>query len=142
MSNSAAIRRLATNPKAYMLWQSTGRLPRGEKPTGALISLLQAISLRDRVALRGVTVDGTLGYNGSRQFGSAEQALRWAAPEAEVFGSFPAKSWQIRNVVRVTLDDLLAKTVRAPIGIRERYRHLCGKDVALASTDESITPSM
>ena len=142
MPNSAAIRRLlATSPKAYMLWQSTGRLPRGEKPEGALISLLQAMSPRDRVALRGVTVDGPLGYNGSRQFGSAEQALRWAAPDA-VFGSFPAKSWQIRNIVRVTLDDLLAKTARAPTGIRERYPHLCGKNVALATVYESITHSM
>lgn len=125
-----------------MRWQATGRLPRGEKPEGALISLLQAISPRDRVALRGVTVDRALGYNGSRQFGSAEQALRWAAPEAEVFGSFPAKSWQVRTVVRLTLDDLLAKTAQAPHGIRERYPHLCSKTEPAAPQDEGSTPSM
>ena len=134
MATSAAIRRLATNPQAFVRWQTTGRLPRGEKPEGALIALLQAISPRDRIALRGVMVDRALGYNGSRQFGSAEQALRWAAPEAEVFGSFPAKSWQVRTVVRLTLDDLLAKTASAPHGIRERYPHLCSKVVPGAVT--------
>lgn len=125
-----------------MRWQATGRLPRGEKPEGALISLLEAISPRDRVALRGVTVDRTLGYNGNRQFGSAEQALRWAAPEAEVFGSFPAKSWQVRTVVRVTLDDLLAKTAQAPAGIRERYPHLCSKKIVSSPTAEDSAPSI
>ena len=116
-----------------MRWQATGRLPRGDKPEGALISLLQSLSPRDRIALRGVTVDRLLGYNGSRQFGSAEQALRWAAPEAEVFGSFPAKSWQVRTVMRVTLDDLLAKTAQAPAGIRERYPHLCSEKIKPAT---------
>ena len=142
MASSAAIRRLATNPQAFMRWQTTGRLPRGEKPEGALISLLQALTPRDRMALRGVTVDRSLGYNGSRQFGSAEQALRWAAPDAEVFGTFPAKSWQVRTVVRVTLDDLLANTANAPQGIRERYPHLCGKAVPVVSADEGASPSM
>jgi hypothetical protein len=114
-----------------MRWQATGKLPGGEKPEGALISLLQSISPRDRVLLRGVTVNGRLGYNGSRQFGSAEQALRWVAPQSEVFGSFPAKSWQIRTVLRLTLDDLLANTTQAPQGIRERYPHLVSKNVFL-----------
>lgn len=125
-----------------MRWQATGRLPRGEKPEGALITLLQALSPRDRVALRGLTVDRTLGYNGSRQFGSAEQALRWAAPDAEVFGSFPAKSWQIRTVVRVTLDDVLAKTAQAPQGIRERYPHLCANKAPAVAPSPLDTPAM
>lgn len=129
MPNSAAIRLLATNPRAFMRWQATGQLPHGEKPKGALISLLRSLTPRDRAGLRGVTVDRNLGYNGSRQFSSAEQALRWAAPSLEVFGSFPAKSWLVRSVQRVTLDDLLANTAQAPQGIRERYSHLCRKSL-------------
>lgn len=141
MPNSAAIRLLATNPHAFMRWQATGQLPHGEKPEGALISLLQALSPRDRAGLRGVTVDRNLGYNGSRQFSSAEQALRWAAPSPEVFGSFPAKSWLVRSVQQVTLDDLLANTAQAPQSIRERYPHLCSK-IKTAPVGTDSTPSL
>lgn len=122
-----------------MRWKATGELPRGKTPKGPLIALLQALSPRDRVALRGVTVDASLGYNGSRQFGSAEQALRWAAPSSEVFGSFPARSWQIRGAAPVTLDDLLNKTAQAPQGIRERYPHLCSKPKTLAPVEPLST---
>ena len=140
MPNSAALHRLATNPQAYARWKMTGRLPQGERPQGALIDLLQALSPRDRAGLRGVTVNPALGYNGSRQFASGVQALRWAAPSAEVFGSFPAKSWQIRHIRRLSLDDLLANTAQAPSGIRERYPHLCRKE-PLAATAQSEAPA-
>lgn len=125
MVKSAALHKLATNPAAYARWKTTGQLPRGETPKGPLIDLLRALSPRDRASLRGVTVSAALGYNGHRQFASAEQALRWAAPDTEVFGSFPAKSWQRHSVQRLTLDDLLEHTASAPANIRERYPRLC-----------------
>lgn len=141
MPNSAALHRLATNPQAYARWKMTGRMPQGERPQGALIDLLQALSPRDRAGLRGVTVNPTLGYNGSRQFASGEQALRWAAPSAEVFGSFPAKSWQIHHVRRLFLDDLLANTAQAPAGIRARYPQLCRKDALELEPGQAPTPA-
>ena len=125
MPNSAALKHLSKNPHAFMQWQATGRRPCGDTPKGPLIDLLRALSPRDRAALRGVTVNRSLGYNGSRMFASAEQALRWAAPSPEVFGSFPAQSWLIRNAPVVSLDALLLNTARAPDGIRERYPQLC-----------------
>lgn len=138
MSNSAQLHRLATNPRDYMRWKVTGQLPKGDVPDSPLIDLLNSLSPKDRIALRGVTVNASLGYNGSRTFGSAEQALRWVAPSREVFGSFPAKSWQRRNTSKLTLNDLLDNTMSAPHDIRERYKVLCRSE----STPEAENPSI
>lgn len=135
MTKSAALHKLATNPAAYARWKMTGQLPRGETPKGPLIDLLRALSPRDRAELRGITVAPPLGYNGSRLFASAEHALRWAAPDTEVFGSFPAKSWQRHGVQRLTLDDLLEHTASFPDNIRARYPRLCRPNPPAATSD-------
>lgn len=132
MASSSALHKMATNPAAYTKWLQTGRLPKGEVPKGPLIELLRQLSPRDLAALRGVSVGQALGYNGQRTFSYGTQALRWAAPDKEVFGSFPAKSWQRHNQPKLTLDDLLEHTASAPQGIRERYPHLCA--IVLKST--------
>ena len=119
------LRRLATNPQDLMRFQATGQLPRGTKPTGPLIELLNAIGGRDRCNIRGVVVDERLGYMGTRRFETAQQAFLWVRPSDEVFGSFPADSWRIKDFVRpLTLEDLQECCTTFPDGILNGYPRL------------------
>jgi len=66
-----------------------------------------------------------LGYQGTRTFGSAEQAFRWVHPDTEVFGAFPAESWRIKNrTPRLFIEDLLAKASAFPDNLAQRYPRL------------------
>ncbi|MEJ6002624.1 hypothetical protein [Paucibacter soli] len=115
MVTSKQMHRLATNPRDLIRFQTTGRLPQGVKPDSPLIRLLESIAPASRMLIQGVVVDGTLGYQGSRTFANAEQALRWIKPSAEVFGSFPAESWQIKAFTNeLDLQALLNKATGHP----------------------------
>ncbi len=108
MANSKQLHILATRPAAYAEFMTSGRLPRGKTPTGPLVDLLNSIQPRHRAHIRGVTIGPALGYTGSHRFDTAEQALRWVCPDNEVFGSFPADSWRMKNFHRrLHLEDLL-----------------------------------
>lgn len=90
-----------------MRFQATGKLPSGIRPSSPLITLLEQIGAQDLAGIRGLTVDMRLGYAGSRTFQTAGQALLWLKPAAEVFGSFPAESWRIKECTRqLFLEDL------------------------------------
>ncbi|WP_371436325.1 hypothetical protein [Polaromonas sp.] len=124
MATSKQLRHIATNPHAFAQFSMSGRLPQMVEPKSPLIDLLLKLSPRDRIAIVGLTVDPTLGYNGSRQFHNAEQALRWARPEPEMLQarSWPAESWRLKGFAhKLTLETLLGKASRAPQGIEKRY---------------------
>lgn len=123
MASSKQIRLLATNPAAMMRFQATGALPSGIRPESPLITLLESIGLRDLGSFVGVTVDERLGYAGSRTFANAAHALRWAKPDTEVFGSFPADTWRMKVfVTRLELCTLIECCDRAPSLKTERVR--------------------
>lgn len=108
--SKVAIHHLATNPAAYARFRMTGQLPRTTRPDSPLIRLLESIPPRHRMLLKGLTVNPSLGYNGSRQFHNAEQALRWCKPANEVLESrsFPAESWRLKNFhQQLAIEDLL-----------------------------------
>jgi hypothetical protein len=137
--NSKQIHRLATRPAEYAKYLATGRLPQGVRPASALISLLEQISLADRVRILGVVIDSSLGYAGSRQFFNAERALKWVKPDAEVFGSFPAQSWQDKRFLGpLYIDDLVAKAQSVPSDFLQRYARLCKP----AEAGQSMHPRM
>ncbi len=144
MVTSRQLHKLATSPSAHLKFMTTGELPRGVKPQGPLVELLSEISPRDRAAIRGLTVDPVLGYQGSRIFGSAEQAFRWIHPDREVFGSFPADSWRMKGRShQLHIEDLLEKSAGFPEGLVERYPRLrrpmkptCAADGASEETPE------
>lgn len=100
MATSRQLRRLATNPADYVRFLQTGRLPQGVRPQSPLIDVLQRLNGLDLVAIRGLVVDQRLGYSGSRTFDTAAQALLWARPSDEVFGNYPAASYQDQRFTR------------------------------------------
>lgn len=153
MATSKQLRHIATNPHAFAQFSMSGRLPEMVEPRSPLIDLLLKLTPRDRIAIVGLTVDPILGYNGSRQFHNAEQALRWARPQPEMLQarSWPAESWRLKGFAhKLTLETLLGKASRAPQGIERRYPSLCaprhsseaaGQDAAGATPDaESPAP--
>lgn len=127
------LHRLATRPQDHLRFVTTGRLPQGQRPQGPLVDLLKQIAPRDRIAMVGVTVDASLGYQGSRRFANAEQAFHWVHPSEEVFDSFPADSWRHKQFARrLGLEDLLARCERFPESLVQRYSRLCTSPPAAA----------
>lgn len=125
MATSKQLHLLATRPGAHARFVQTGQLPQGVAPKSPLIDLLRALSPRDLGAIRGLRVDASLGYGGSRQFQTAAQALRWLAPDDEVFGAFPAESWRLKNFSRkLTLADLARNCPELPAGLADRNPRL------------------
>lgn len=128
MASSKQLRQIARNPKAHMHFVMSGRLPEIVTPKSPLIDLLTRISPRDRAAIIGLTVGPKLGYSGSRQFHTAEAALRWIRPDTEMLAaqSWPAESWRDKRFAKkLTLDDLLAAAASSPPKLRDRYPQLC-----------------
>lgn len=121
MPTHAQIKRLLAKPAEMARYQMTGKLPEGVKPVSPLITLLEKISVRDRMLITGVVVDQRLGYSGSRTFANAEQALRWVKPAPEVFGTFPAESWRLKGFSKeLSLEDMSPCCSRVPEGLLQR----------------------
>jgi hypothetical protein len=126
MVSPKMLHRLATNPHDHMRFLTTGRLPRGVRPTSPLITLLKAINPHDRARLVGVQVDSRLGYTGSRQFHYGGQVLTWICPSDEVFGAFPADSWRDKRFTGPLYLETLAECCASfPPEFFQRYRQLC-----------------
>lgn len=125
MATSQQLRRLATNPHDLMRFQRTGQLPEGVKPSSPLITLLERISPRDRGQILGLRVDEGLGYAGSREFHTAAQALNWLKPAPEVFGTFYADSWRLKDFQRqLFLEDMMSRCSSFPEHVAARYQAL------------------
>lgn len=123
--NSAQLKKLMRSPSAMARYQMTGQLPKGVRPKSPLITLLEAINPGDRGRIIGVRIGPELGYNGSRQFQTVAQALRWIKPNEEVFDSFPADSWCMRHFQkRLTIDDLAEHCANMPPDVLARYPQL------------------
>lgn len=122
MATAQQLRRLATHPRDQLKHLATGKLPQGVQPKSPLIELLLRIRPADLARIEGVTVDERLGYRGSREFATAAQALRWARPSAEVFGTFPADAALIRaRPPDVSLARLKECSRRFPEELLRRY---------------------
>ena len=127
MANSRQIKKLATNPGAYMRFQATGALPRLVTPASPLITLLQQIHPRDRIRIYGVSVSAELGYTGQRVFHTAAQALLWLAPQPEMLEDdpWPAEQCRIKAFSKVlSMDDLLEHCATWPEEMPGRYPRL------------------
>ena len=106
--SNKAVQHLMRNPSAFMRYQTTGQVPRATRPDSPLIRLLESISPRDRQMIVGVKIT-TLGYMSGQIFHNAEQLYRWLKPSNDIYGSYPAGSWQDRGFQKkLTLDDLKA----------------------------------
>lgn len=122
MVTSKQLNHMLKRPHELQRFLLTGKPPRGSKPSSPLIDVLDALSPRDLGLIQGLTVDSRLGYSGSRRFPTASQALRWLKPADEVFGSYPAESWQDKRFVRrITLREVLDCAAKAPEGLEGRY---------------------
>ncbi len=118
------IRELMRNPHAQMRFQTTGRLPEIVRPEGPLISVLKSMTPRERLGVTGLTVDGRLGYSGSRIFGSAEQALKWCCPSETILSntSWPAESWRLKTfALPLTVRTVLSCATGISDSVRGRY---------------------
>jgi len=118
------IKAIATSPMDYLRFATSGRVPRLVRPDGPLIALLRAITPRDRMQIRGLKVDSALGYAGSRMFATAEQALRWCAPDDEMLEreSWPAESWRDKRFRGpLTIETLLGNAASYPEDLKARY---------------------
>ena len=81
-----------------------------------------------------------LGYAGSRQFHTAEQALKWCRPAREMLESenFPADSWRMKGFHKeIYLDDLLACATSFPDGLKSAYPRLCNPLAMARPADET-----
>lgn len=125
------MRAIARRPADHARFMLTGRLPRTVRPSSPLITLLEKISPRDRAQIAGLTVGPELGYAGSRQFHTAEQALRWIKPSAQMLEheSWPAESWRIKHFNKALhIENLIAAAARCPESLAERYAALCSQE--------------
>lgn len=139
MANSKQLHHIATNPHAYARFQMTGQLPAMVRPQSPLITLLEALTPRERIAIVGLTVNSDLGYLGSRQFHSAEAALRWLKPASEMLESqsWPAESHRNKRFTSaIYLDTLVAQASRVPHSLLERYSNL--RSSAVIQAERSV----
>lgn len=147
MATNKQLHHIATNPHAYARFHMTGQLPAMVRPKSPLITLLEALTPRERMAIVGLTVNERLGYLGNRQFHTAEVALRWLKPDSEMLTaqSWPAESHRIKRFAgSIYLDELVIHSSRVPDGLLARYPRL--RDPALvraerAAIDQQEAPS-
>lgn len=143
MANQQQLHHIATNPLAYARFQMTGQLPATVRPTSPLITLLEALTPRERMAITGLKVNEQLGYLSSRQFHTAEAALRWLKPASEMLESqsWPAESYRIKRFNgRVYLDALVANAARVPDGLLGRYPRLRDPLLVRSELDAHCAP--
>lgn len=123
MATTKQIQHMMRHPAEYMRFRATGQLPKGIVPKSPLLDILNRIPPRDRARMLGFEIDPGLGYAGRRQFQTVEQAMRWLAPDSEVFGSFPAESWRIKGFsARLSFDDVAAHCASVPDDVLRRHR--------------------
>lgn len=107
--DSRDLHRLATDPQAYMRFQTTGEVPRRHRVQSPLIDLLRRIPPQIRGRMRGVQLDPSLGYRCGMRFHTAGELLRWLAPDDEMYEDdfWPAESYRDKCFQRrLTLEDL------------------------------------
>lgn len=96
--SARTIHKLATNPALMARVLSTGRMPTERRVTSPLIELLESITPRDRLRMRGVRVSWRLGYLSTARFQTAEALLKWLKPFDTAVGneSWPAESCRVK----------------------------------------------
>ncbi|WP_415912467.1 hypothetical protein [Neptuniibacter sp. QD37_11] len=97
---------LAKRPADLVRFNATGRLPNSVRPVSPLISILEEISPRDRLEIKGIRIS-QLGYMTDQVWQNAEQLYRWLKPDSEVIGAYPAGSRQDKRFNRpLSLQDI------------------------------------
>lgn len=113
------VKYMMRSPKKLMHFHLTGQLPKVcPAPTTPLLDLINTIPVRSWCQYVGVTVDNTLGFNGSRQFNSLHQLATWLGRNKNLIDNqtMPYQSWAIRGFnKKLTLDDLNAKCSKHPL---------------------------
>lgn len=77
------------------------------------------------MSIRSLKVGPALGYSGMRVFATAEQALRWCAPDREmlVCENWPAESWRIKSFSKqLTVNDVLEQASGFPEKLKQLPR--------------------
>ncbi len=123
--NSRQLRKIATNPRAMMRFQATGKPPEMWNPDSPLTRLLENMSVRERLQMRAVRLNTGLGYTGDHLFHNAEQLLKWLKPPGGLVEgeSCPAESRRIKSFrQQLTLNDLIDATQHVPAEIEKRRR--------------------
>lgn len=106
--NANDLNNLLKNPHAMMRFHATGRLPEVKVPSSPLIALLESLHPRERIRIKDLRMQPSLGYNGHQVFRSAEQALNWLKP-AHVQHSSVSDSYKLaRFNSPLTIADLVA----------------------------------
>ena len=125
MVSSKQLHRMLTKPHEYMRFLTTGKAPQATRPDSPLIRVLEAVAPQDLLAIRGLTIDSRLGYSGLHTFHTAALALQWLKPSSEVFGTYPAGSWQDKRYRKqLQLADVLECASGYPEGLAARYPRL------------------
>jgi hypothetical protein len=113
MKNSQ-IKYMMRNPKSLMEHQMTGRLPSVRKPTRTpLWTLLDSMTPRQRIDIKGVVLSPKLGYQCNIQFGSAEQLFDYLGGHTEIVGNsrLPSEERIMAGFnKKLQISDLLGKT--------------------------------
>lgn len=113
------IKAMMKSPQKLMRFHLTGKPPMERKaPLTPLLALINTIPIRQWHCYVGVTVDKSLGFNGSRQFNTLHQAALWLGRRAILIDNqtMPYQSWAIRGFnKKLTLDDLNAKCSKHPL---------------------------
>ncbi|EMZ44862.1 hypothetical protein OFL75_18715 [Pseudomonas aeruginosa] len=128
MVDRKALHLIARNPRLHAQYVRTGRVPEFKKPESPLITLLESINPRDRLAITAVVIGPALGYSGRRCFQNAAQALNWLKPQYTA-ASYPSESWRIKRFAqRLGIEDL-AECAQVPEGIIKEWnrRHHPGR---------------
>ena len=119
--NSKQFNALLKSPKAMIEYHTTGRLPRvPDEPKSPLITLLKSLTPRERLQIVGLTVGRDLGYEGSRTFANAAQALNWLVP-AGCSAHLVSESWRTKRFQQqLTIEDL-AKHSSVPEEVQTQW---------------------
>ena len=125
MSQHDAIQYMMRHPSAHMKYMATGRLPQEHLVKSPLIDLLEKMGPGRLQQIRGLTIDHRLGYNGSREFQWASQAMRWLKPSATMFSTPASESHQDKRFQKpLYLDDLKECCREFPDRLLQEMQHL------------------
>lgn len=118
MSQSKIMKRLATNPKAMMDFQSRGTLPKmRDAYETPLLRLLKKLSPRMRMEIQAVKLGPHLGYRCDHQFRNAEMLFKWLGGYGQLgeWETLPSESLAIKNFGKVlSVEDLKRASTSFP----------------------------
>ncbi len=108
---SVEYKALARSPKAMMEFQLRGKMPNAVNPSSPLITYLEGISPRDRIAMKNVKLSPALGYQSGASFANAQMLLTYLKPKEWIaHKSWPAESMRLKSFNRRITDELFQQS--------------------------------